>query len=145
MKQMKKLLVIPIILIALTGCGSKEVTCTRSTNQTNLTMDVRYDVKYKGKYVTNEKRTEVLKTDDESIIKAYKAQLENIFENYKDLKYYETSIKVKDNTLTAYTDINYSKVDMKKLKKIDQTVTDEKIKLNDLLDAYKKLGFTCNK
>lgn len=144
---MKKIFTVLVLCILLTGCGEKEksITCTRSTNQTNLSLDVTYNVTYKGKYVTKESRKEVLKTSDESIIKAYKAQLENIFESYKNIKYYETNIDVKGDTLTATTDINYKKINMKKLMEADGSITTDKILLSDLKSTYGQLGFDCSK
>lgn len=151
---MKKLLLtITVVGICfLTGCGAekqKVMTCTRTTNQSNLKMDLSYTVIYKGKYVTTIKSEEKVTTDDTATLEAYKTQVEGIYSPYKDIKYYEYNVDIIDNTLISTTNIDYSKIDTAKMIEVDssssQLIKDGKVSVDDVESLYTQLGITCNK
>jgi len=56
-------------------------------------------------------------------------------------------ISVDGNTLTSTVDIDYAKIDTKKMIEIDsangQLIKDGKIKLEDLKSAYETIGASC--
>ena len=72
---------------------------------------------------------------------------EKLEAKYKDVKYYDYDIQVKNGVLTSTVDINYAKIDTDKLIEIDSAngtlIKDGKIKLEDLKSAYETIGASC--
>lgn len=119
---MKKFLVLIVCvsMLLLTGCGSeKTLKCSRTVNQSNIKMDLSYNVNYKGKYVTKIKSTEKITSDDSSVLDTYKKQLEATTASLKNIEHYDHDIKIDGNTLTSTINIDYTKIDTKKLIEID--------------------------
>ncbi|MBQ9181101.1 MAG: DUF1307 domain-containing protein [Bacilli bacterium] len=147
---MKKFLCLFLILF-ISGCGNKSgvMECTRTTNQSNLSMDLKYTVSYEGKYVTKVSSVEKVTTEDEFVLDAYKKQLETILSSYKDIKYYDTDIKTDKNTITSTINIDYKKIDTDALIDIDSAnatlIKDGKVRVSDLESMYNSLGITCSK
>lgn len=145
------LVVMSIFALLLTGCGSndevKTLTCSRSMNQDEIKTSLNYTISYKGKYVTNIKSVETIESDDESLLDAYKSQVESTYSPYKDVKYYDYKVSVDGKKLTSTADINYEKIDTKKLIDIDSAnsslIKDGKILVSDIRSVYEQLGATC--
>ena len=139
------------ILLLVTGCGNsnsmESMTCTRTMNQNGIKTSLKYNVKYKGDYVSRIKTVETVETDDSVILNTYKEQIESLYSPYKDVKYYDYNVDVTDNKLTSTVDINYEKVDTDKLLEIDsangQLIKDGKISVDDIKSVYESLGATC--
>lgn len=150
---MKKYLFVVLMsgTLLLTGCNSEEktMTCTRSVNRNSISMDMKYTVKYSGKNVTKIDTVEKVVSDDKSTLDFYKSKLDESYEDYKDIKYYENEISVDGNTLTSTTSIDYSKIDTDKLIQIDSSnkklIEDGKINIDTIKSYYESLGITCEK
>lgn len=150
---MKKVLVLVVGVLLLTGCGSKEtykhMKCSRTVNQSSIQMDLEYDVTYKGKYVTNIESVEKIYSSNEVVLNTYKTQLENLTKSYNDIKYYDHKITVSDDSLTSTISINYEKIDTDKLIKLDsslkQLIKDGKVALTDVEKTYASMGVICEK
>ncbi len=147
-----------VLALCLTGCGSddkeKLMTCTKEDSIGNgLRGEYKYEVSYKGKYVTVVKSTEKIVAEDsvKSTLPVYKEAVENVYAPYKDVKYYDAKVVVDGNTLTSSVEINYSKIDTDKLIKIDQNnaqlIKDGKIKIDDMQSYYESsvIKATCKK
>lgn len=155
MKKLTKLSVLLLVgLLVFTGCdGKKEeeaktLTCTKTGEvTTGIEADFSYKITYRGDYVEKVNTVEKLKTDNEEYLNQYKELVEEGYKDYKDLKYYDYSVDVKDGVLTSKVDIDYSKVDTKKMIEIDSNnatlIKDGKIKLNDLKAVYQATGAVC--
>lgn len=135
-------------IVLLAGCGStKTMTCTRTGNQSGLKMDFTYKVTYKGKYIEKVVSTEKISNSNETLLNAYKEKVEEIYEPYKDVEHYKYNVTVKDNTLTSTAEIDYSKIDTKKMIEIDSAnskiIKNGKIKLADMKAVYEASGATC--
>lgn len=139
-------------MILLTGCGAEEektMTCTRTINQSNIKMDLSYNVTYKGDYVTKVKSSEKIVSDNAETLEAYKKQLEATTVSFKDIEYYNHDVKIDGNTLASTINIDYEKIDTDKLIEIDssmkQLIKNGKVSVKDIESVYNGLGITCEK
>lgn len=149
---MKKKFILLIALIFITtGCGEiKTITCTdKVVNDDKAELEATYIIYYKGDYVTKLKATENITSDNQTLLEAYKESLNESYKKFNKLNYYSNSLSIEDNTLISSTVINYSKINYKKLKKLDQTssklIKNGKIKLSDMKKNYTNNGATCTK
>ena len=139
-----------LVVFLVTGCSSSEektMTCTRTMNQSGIKTNLNYKVTYSGDYVNRVQSEESIETDDTTTLNTYKEQIENIYKPYKDIKYYTYNVTVDGNKLVSTVDINYAKIDTKKLIEIDsansQLINDGKVKLSSVKSLYEQLGATC--
>ena len=161
----KSLLLIILFLLLVTGCSTNKeaelnrkyntknldyITCTRNTETTdNSSVDINIDVYYNSdNYIEILKSKEIVTSNDSNVLKQYKEAYENVYSVYSDLEYYDNKVTLKNNTVTSTTYINYGKIDMDKLMKIEGSednvkVTVGKIKLNDWKSFAKKYGTEC--
>ncbi len=153
MRNLKKVLVVvSLVLLFATGCGNemKTMTCTRKMNQNGMNADLHYEVDYKKDTVSKVKTTEKITIDgDSELLETYKNTVETTYAPYKDVEHYNYNVEVQDNTLISTVEIDYEKIDTKKMLEIDsangQLIKDGKIKLEDLKSAYESAGITCEK
>lgn len=154
MKKILSLLLITVGVFTLAGCESKSnesektLTCTNNTTITDgVEADLRYEVNYKGDYVTTVKSTEKVISNNQSYLEAYKTQVESIYSPYKGVEHYNYDVTVKDDTMTSVVTIDYSKIDTDKLIEIDSNnsslIKDGKVKLADIQAIYESIGATC--
>ena len=139
-----------LVVFLVTGCSSSEektMTCTRTMNQSGQKTSLNYKVTYSGDYVNRVQSEESIETSDTTTLNAYKEQIENVYTPYKDVKYYTYNVTVNGNKLVSTVDINYAKIDTKKLIEIDsansQLINDGKVKLSSVKSLYEQLGATC--
>lgn len=151
---MKKflLVVMGICIFLITGCGTEEdkiMKCSHTINQSNIRMDLSYNITYNGDYVIKVKSKEKIVSNDVTTLNTYKEQLENTTASFKDIKHYNHTITIDGNTLISSINIDYSKVDTDKLIEIDssmkQIIKDGKILVSDIESLYGQLGITCKK
>lgn len=139
-----------LVVFLVTGCSSskeKTMTCTRTMNQSGMKTNLNYKVTYSGDYVNRVQSEESIETSDTTTLNTYKEQIEKIYTPYKDVKYYTYNVTVNGNKLVSTVDINYAKIDTKKLIEIDsansQLINDGKVKLSSVKSLYEQLGATC--
>ena len=139
-----------LVVFLVTGCSSSEektMTCTRTMNQSGIKTSLNYKVTYSGDYVNRVQSEESIETSDTTTLNTYKEQIEKIYTPYKDVKYYTYNVTVNGNKLVSTVDINYAKIDTKKLIEIDsansQLINDGKVKLSSVKSLYEQLGATC--
>ncbi len=139
-----------LVVFLVTGCSSskeKIMTCTRTMNQSGMKTNLNYKVTYSGDYVNRVQSEESIETSDTTTLNTYKEQIEKIYTPYKDVKYYTYNVTVNGNKLVSTVDINYAKIDTKKLIEIDsansQLINDGKVKLSSVKSLYEQLGATC--
>lgn len=86
-------------------------------------------------------------SDDADTLDEYETAYINIYKNYEDLEYYDTSVVRTSNSVTNDTIINYKKIDTNKLLEIegeeDNIIKDGKVKLDDWLDFTSQFGMEC--
>ena len=109
--------------------------------------NLNYKVTYSGDYVNRVQSEESIETSDTTTLNTYKEQIEKIYTPYKDIKYYTYNVTIDGNKLVSTVDINYAKIDTKKLIEIDsansQLINDGKVKLSSVKSLYEQLGATC--
>lgn len=139
-----------LVVFLVTGCSSSEektMTCTRTMNQSGMKTNLNYKVTYSGDYVNRVQSEESIETSDTNTLNTYKEQIEKIYTPYKDIKYYTYNVTIDGNKLVSTVDINYAKIDTKKLIEIDsansQLINDGKVKLSSVKSLYEQLGATC--
>ena len=139
-----------LVVFLVTGCSSskeKTMTCTRTMNQSGMKTNLNYKVTYSGDYVNRVQSEESIETSDTTTLNTYKEQIEKIYTPYKDIKYYTYNVTIDGNKLVSTVDINYAKIDTKKLIEIDsangQLINDGKVKLSSVKSLYEQLGATC--
>ena len=139
-----------LVVFLVTGCSSSEektMTCTRTMNQSGMKTNLNYKVTYSGHYVNRVQSEESIETSDTTTLNTYKEQIEKIYTPYKDIKYYTYNVTIDGNKLVSTVDINYAKIDTKKLIEIDsansQLINDGKVKLSSVKSLYEQLGATC--
>lgn len=125
----------------------KTMTCTRTATQSNLSIDVKYEVEYIGNYVSILKSTEKVISSDNSILEQYKSTLENVYGPYQEIEYYDYNITINDDTLTSVVEINYEKIDTDKMIEIDsanaQLIQNNKVKVATVKQIYESVGAIC--
>ena len=148
---MKKIyiLLIPIFILILTGCGNnKTLVCTRDNETTNnvlirSTVNVEYTdeklVNFKLETITDLSKTDLLNDEFvESIIKSSSEttkKLSNI--EGIDTKYEKVDVGVK------YTlEVDYDELKEEDTKDLDQTLYKKDMKIEDLKEGYLK-DWTC--
>ena len=127
----------------------KTLVCTRTaTLSSDVKVDLRYEVTYKDDSVTYLKSTEKVISDSISYLEAYKKQVENTYEPYKNITYYDYEITIEDDTMTSSVSVDYSKIDTNKLISIDSAnatlIKNGKIDINSIKTLYESVGATCN-
>ena len=149
---MKKIIILGVaLLILVTGCASgeeKKLVCTRTANMNGLEMDFRYEVYYQGEDVNKVKTTEKVTSDSESTLKTIESQTKALYSNFDNIENYNYKVTLNGNTLTSTTDIDYTKIDIDELLKIDSSIEQllndsKKIALDKITQIYESAGAVC--
>ena len=168
MKKRSKLLFIIISLLLVTGCGTdadknsvqdkydvsslNHSTCTRDayTDDSNTTVEINYDLYSDddGYLIILESKEEITSTNTD-LLDQYEEAYTNIYKVYDGIDYYDNEVLRTSNKVTSTTTINYGKIDMDKIMKIEGEednvkVENGKIKLSDWKSFAKTYGTTCN-
>ena len=142
------------MIFLIIGCQSEETSktmvCSRTINQDAISMDLKYTVTYKGKYVEKVESIEKITTDDTTVLDTYKQAVETTYQPYSKIDNYSYDVKVGGNTLISTVTADYTKIDYKKMLEVDtanqQIFTDDgKVKLETIESFYTKLGTNCTK
>lgn len=148
----KSLILLPVSILLLTGCGEKKGTihCTLTTTDklNGYTVNADYNIHYKGDYVEYVENTETVTSDNEETLASFESQFNVLYngmnENYGGYTY---SIKKDTGKLTSTVKIDYDKMDLDKLVKDQPTmknyVKNKKMSKEGIENTYKALGATC--
>lgn len=123
--------------------------CKRKATTTDgASTSLTYSIYYDGDYVTKTVSVEKVTSDDDAILKKYKAAYENVFSPYKNIDYYDNKVTTTSNSVISTTVIDYNKVDINKIIAIEGSddnifESDGKVKKETLTTLYKKYGTTC--
>lgn len=133
---MKKILILLIPLILLTGC-SKRITCKSSGEADELTITQLYKINYKGENVTNVYSE-----------KTYKFNDKEQFKNFENLMNYTVSSLQQDNVEVTYKKKNKKYVLIQKYN--TEKLTDEQLiesglhrNKDELINSLKENGLEC--
>ena len=165
----KKFLIILVLVFGLflTGCGEqnnlKEETTNQEENQDEvekmscvlqttvsegLSIESTYNVEHDGKYVSLVETVEKITSSNEEYLDAYKTQIEELYEPFKDVKYYDYDVNISGDTLTSTVRINYAKIDTEKMLEIDSSleelIKNGRIAVQDIKKLYEQIGAVCH-
>ncbi len=140
-------LLLCVLLIGITGCGEKKLTCTIKDEEANTKMEGSWVITYKGDKVLKATNKNVMEAEKETIT-LYKNFIENEFnDSLKDIKGFKIELKQESDTKYRYEmSFDFNKLDFDELS--------NKLGENDLnlskdvsLEQFKKniiaQGFTC--
>lgn len=150
---MKKSIIIVLLLLIpfITGCDKKEKIhehCTReATAGDDVEVNLNYEIYYEGDVLLKLESTEQVKTSDLETLDLYENAYKDIHKNYNGLKYYETKVDRKNDSVTSKIIIEYNKIDIDKLIEIEgeeDNIFDNKVpKVSKWKDLANKLGTKC--
>lgn len=171
MKKLIKITSVLVILILLvTGCVDKKeentntkgnkvkktsdlvdnvgsLSCTRTGSVENGNGEFNYIVNYQDGEIVEIYSIESVSSDSQDVLKEYEEAYRKIDSYYEDIENYVTEIRLEENKVTHIIDINYKKIDIKKLIELegeeDNIFEDNKPMLNKWLELSKKLGVSC--
>lgn len=148
----KGLIVLAVMLLVLvTGCASskeEKMVCTRTSTMNKIELDLNYQVYYQGDVVNKVQTTEKITSTSKETLATYKQAVEGLYSNFDDIKHYNYDITIEGDTLTSKTDINYSKININDLLKIDSSIEqllneNNKISLEKITQVYESTGAIC--
>ena len=136
----------PLYNINVNGSGTLE--CSRAANVSDgLEASFRIVVTYKNGNMLVLHSIDTIKSDNQDSLTEYENAYNKISEQYKDIKYYDTTVTRDDNSVMFDLNINYEKVDIDKIIEIEgddaKMFKDGKAKLKPWLTYAKKFGTTC--
>ena len=166
MKRNSLIIVLLIVIcLFITGCDNdknkvisngekvntasmKHLHCTRKASAgEGITVKLSNDVYYTGENIDILYSKDKVTSNNQSSLDSYEEAYNKIKEHYEGLEYYDQVVTRDENSVTNEITINYDKINMKKLLKIegeeDNIIKDGKAKLDTWLSLAKKLGTTC--
>jgi len=150
-----KFLLVGILAITLvaTGCNKnlKEdnvLNCSmKGTVVEGVETNSSYKVTHDGKYVELIETEEIVISTNKEYLETVKTTVESMYSPYNDVEYYEYNVTLNGDTLTSITKIDYSKIDMDELSKINSAMAaymeDGKLKVSTVENLYNQMGITC--
>ena len=174
-KKISKLSILLLVIFLVSGCGSKDVDivntstkkgktadngnqninvngsgqlkCYRNADAySGLTADLKYYVTYEKGYMLILHSVEKISGDNQEALDEYEDAYNKIKEKYKDLQYYDFNVTRDKNSVTCDININYTKVDTKKIIEIEtDSMFDSKNRpvLKKWLEKGKERGLVC--
>ena len=159
-----KLLILAIIVLLVSGCGSNEKVevsgekintnkmahqhCIRNGNAgSDMTVDLQYDIYYTGDRLNLLQSMEKVASANDEMLDKYEKAYKDIHAHYEGLEYYDTNVERTDTTVTSTITINYDKINIDDLIAIEgeeDNIFENKVpKVEKWLALAKKLGATC--
>ena len=165
----KILLVLLLSICVVTGCDSDNSSSTAKKNKVKSASDVtkkkgtlictregeieggtgefNYEINYNGENLTSIHSVEAVESSDSEVLKEYATSFKTIDSYYDGIEYYNARINSTSNKVTHTIDIDYEKIDIEALIKLegeeDNIFENKKPKLEKYLELGKKMGVTC--
>lgn len=160
---MKKAIILGMMILSflLVGCTKEESNnntnpisntmehkhCTRGGERENLTTELYYDIYYTGERLNRLISHEAVTSEDSSLLDTYENAYRGIATNYSGLDHYETNITRSGNTVSFEMNIDYDKIDIPALIRIEgeeDNIFENGIpKVQKWLDLAEKFGTKC--
>ncbi len=149
----KRLLLIPLFMLLITGCGEEKkgsIACTLNSNDVvnNYKLESTYTINYTDDLVDSVSTVEIVKSDSKEILDLLETQLNNTYKAMSD-NYggYTYKITKESDKVKADVSIDYTKMDVNKLI-TDQPTLKGYVKNNRLLtkglqSIYEQMGAEC--
>lgn len=143
---MKKYLCLLIVLLAC-GCSKKELSCTKTYDNDESKMSVKYIIDYDKDYVTSINIIQEIESDDEDVLNDYQSEALTNLENYEKYDGYSGNVSLNENILTLNTALDLNKMSTDDMLKIDDSINDviknNHISKKSLVKYYKNNGCKC--
>ena len=164
MKKYSVIILFLAFVLLVTGCEKKTTIesggekvdvsklehkhCTRgAVANAGIDVSLEYDIYYKGEDIQILHSVEKVITSNEESLTTYEEAYKKIYDNYKDLKYYDAKVIRGDTTVTSDVTINYAEIDIEKLIAIegeeDNIFENGKAKLQKWLVLADRFGTKC--
>ena len=142
MKKRLYIMVLLLIMVSLTGCSSKTLSCTKTSDESIYNLKEKITTKYGMFGVKNININMEMTLKDNSFINASVLE-KTLDETYKELKENGAKVNISSKDNKVLVDINFDlkKMDNDKLKEIDLYNVNESYE--DAKKSFKKLGYTC--
>ncbi len=172
--MMKKIFLLGVaFLFFLTGCSSRldsnssigpnqnemipssldddtlrTMTCTgQATVSDGVESEIFYHLTYRGLYVEQIHTEERFHSDNTAYLSAYRQYVEEGYQPYRDLDYYHYDVTLDKTELRISVDIDYTRVDTKKMLQIDpenaSIIQDGKVLVSTMKTLYESVGAVC--
>lgn len=145
-------IVMTIMIFCCTACNPETgtMTCTMSSYPTDgITLRSTYTAEYENNIVKNLETMEQVTAEDKDNLEVYEERIQELYQGYQGIDYYQNKTEIKGNTLTSTTNINYEKVDTNKLIEVDSDnggiIKNGKVNIDDLRKMYEQNGCNCKK
>jgi len=150
--DMKKIIVL-ILVFMLTGCFNKQKVMTCKSNikneSQNYEASIIYKVYYKNNTVVKTIINETYTSQDKDMLDYFEQSLKITYDNFNILyKGYSYSYKIKENSITFNTTIDYNELDLKSMIK-DSKISKDYVRENNTLsisgakNMYEDKGASC--
>ncbi len=164
MKKSSLLVILVLSLVLLTGCNDEEkvvsngekvntskmqvMHCSREASAgTGIDVELKYDLYYNGEDLNILHSMEKVISNTSSNLDTYEEAYKKIHANYDGLEYYDAKVERTEDSVTSDITINYEKIDINKLLKIegeeDNIIKNGKAKVDEWLTLAKKFGTKC--
>lgn len=145
---MKKIVIL-IVVLFLTGCSSKSITCSIDINNSSMNYDfhAEYKIYYKGKYVTKIVKNEKYTTDNKSTYKYLNEYMKLEYSMLSNYGGYNYKIDTDKKSIKIKTTIDAKKLDVEKM--INDNIIDkyytykDRIYLSGLKKHYESKSAVC--
>ena len=120
---------------------------TEAYAEEGMDVELRYTLKYKNGNILELVSVQKVISEKQDSLSVYENAYKNIANNYKDLCFYDTSIVRESNSVSYTAIINYEKINIDKLLRIegeeDNIIKNGKAKLSLWLELAGKVGTVC--
>ena len=145
MKNLFKLGTLVLVVVLITGCGSKgkTLTCTRELNEVGMVENSTVKVNFKGEKVAKIATTLKITLGDEYIssLDGLKSSMESIYEGIKDKDGVKFSSSSDKNSFTINLKLDVSKFNENELAGLD--LVDVNGTYDSIKAVYEKEEYTC--
>lgn len=121
--------------------------CSYTTENDLYKIHTIYKVHYQKDIVNYLETKEVMESKEADMLNQYRDSLEEMYEKYRSLDYYDNVITMNKEKLTSVTKINYQKVDIKQWVQLDESNQDlmknSHVSFQKIKKIYRDNGARC--
>ena len=142
---MKKLLVVPALLLLLTGCGSNKLECSMEKEESGVKMTGTAVMSFDKDEITHTEVTMDVTIPDEykSMSDLMMSSLSSTYDTYKEYGAEVSVEKKSDSRILAKIAFDTSKLTKENLEKLEKESMYFKGTKDEVKKAMEKEGFTC--
>lgn len=119
---MKKIVLLITFLLFITGCDdTQNITCKMTDQNQESKVSSQHVIIYRGDRVVTLRSTEIIETNNMDLSTLQK-HLNSYYQKFNNLEYYTNINMIENNKLISKTMINYDKIDIDQLQKLDSSI-----------------------